>query len=141
MIRLCIKIQRISLNLPVIETIYPWENGIEILFTKQSSIVLVTPIHFLLTPDARRLLKKSIPALKKVFRWSELKQRYISLPIVVRIIVLTVDAKYACWESQNNRWTKSYASLCYHAHDERALFRFCFVSCFSYHTIVIFIYL
>lgn len=58
MIRLCIKIQRISLNLPVIETIYPWKNGIEILFTKQSSIVLVTPIHFLLTPDARRLLKK-----------------------------------------------------------------------------------
>lgn len=58
MIRLCIKIQRISLNLPVIETIYPWKNGIEILFTKQSLIVLVTPIHFLLTPDARRLLKK-----------------------------------------------------------------------------------
>lgn len=59
MIRLCIKIQRISLNLPVIETIYPSENGIEILFTKQSLIVLVTPIHFLLTPDARRLLKKA----------------------------------------------------------------------------------
>lgn len=67
MIRLCIKIQRISLNLPVIETIYPSENGIEILFTKQSLIVLVTPIHFLLTPDARRLLKKKHTSFEKSF--------------------------------------------------------------------------